>query len=107
MPVTKWLGAPRKAPSKHYVQDFVDHYMDPTEVTDRIVALSREFPKISQIIDLPYKTNGYRRLAQAQFGTATAGMFYVSSKRTGARAATTSASRSSSPTPPRPRCRSR
>ncbi len=83
VPVTKWLGAPRKAPSKHYVQDFVDHYMDPTEVTDRIVALSREFPKISQIIDLPYKTNGYRRLAQAQFGTTTAGMFYVSSKAYG------------------------
>ncbi|GIH65258.1 M14 family zinc carboxypeptidase [Microbispora siamensis] len=87
VPVTKWLGEPRKAPSKHYVQDFVDHYMDPTEVTNRIVSLSKEFPKISEIIDLPYKTNGYRRQAQAQFGTgsgsALASTFYVTSKAYG------------------------
>ncbi|WP_169947980.1 M14 family metallopeptidase [Microbispora sp. H11081] len=87
VPVTKWLGEPRKAPGKHYVQDFVDHYMDPTELTDRIVSLSAEFPKISEIVDLPYKTNGYRRHAQAQFGTgsgsALASTFYVTSKAYG------------------------
>ncbi|GAB3134413.1 M14 family metallopeptidase [Microbispora hainanensis] len=87
VPVTKWLGEPRKAPGKHYVQDFVDHYMDPTEVTGRIVALSKQFPNISEIIDLPYKTNGYRRQAQAQFGTgsgnALASTFYVTSKAYG------------------------
>ncbi|MCC5580364.1 chitobiase/beta-hexosaminidase C-terminal domain-containing protein [Microtetraspora sp. AC03309] len=83
IPVTKWLGAARKAPGKHYVADFVDHYMDPTEVTDRISSLAREFPKISEIVDLPYKTNGYRRAAQAQFGTVAASTFYVSSKAYG------------------------
>ncbi|WP_036320636.1 M14 family metallopeptidase [Microbispora sp. ATCC PTA-5024] len=84
VPVTKWLGEPRKAPGAHYVQDFVDHYMDPTEVTGRITALAKEFPAISQIVDLPYKTNGYRRAAQAQFGTAAASTFYVTSKAYGA-----------------------
>ncbi|GII57255.1 hypothetical protein Pth03_56440 [Planotetraspora thailandica] len=83
VPVTKWLGEKRKPPSKHYVEDFVDHYMDPTEVTGRISTLAKEFPKISQIIDLPYKTNGYRRAAQAQFGTAAASTLYVTSKAYG------------------------
>ncbi|MFF5108715.1 OmpL47-type beta-barrel domain-containing protein [Streptosporangium sp. NPDC000509] len=81
--VTKWLGATRKAPKPHYVSDFVDRYMDPTEITDRIVGLAAEFPKISEIVDLPYKTNGYRRSAQAQFGTATASIVYLNSKSYG------------------------
>ncbi|WP_214106891.1 OmpL47-type beta-barrel domain-containing protein [Acrocarpospora catenulata] len=81
--VSKWLGAPRPAPGEHYVSDFVDHYMDATEVTNRIVGLAQEFPKIARIIDLPYKTNGYRRLAQAQFGTASAGIVYLTSKAYG------------------------
>ncbi|WP_405149910.1 M14 family metallopeptidase [Sphaerisporangium sp. NBC_01403] len=83
VPVTKWLGDKRKAPNKHYVQDFVDHYMDPTETTGRFTSLASQFPKISQIIDLPYKTNGYRRAAQAQFGTVTASTLYVTSKAFG------------------------
>ncbi|MEV7006755.1 M14 family metallopeptidase [Streptosporangium sp. NPDC051022] len=81
--VTKWLGAKRRAPGRHYVSDFVDHYMDPTEVTGRISALAAEFPRTAQIIDLPYKTNGYRRAAQAQFGTVAAGTLYVTSKAYG------------------------
>ncbi|MEU8382215.1 M14 family metallopeptidase [Streptosporangium sp. NPDC048865] len=83
VPVTKWLGSPRKAPKPHYVADFVDRYMDPTELTGRITALAAEFPKISQIVDLPHRTNGYRRAAQAQFGTVAASTFYVSSKAYG------------------------
>ncbi|GES13255.1 hypothetical protein Amac_068520 [Acrocarpospora macrocephala] len=81
--VNKWLGEPRKAPSRHYISDFVDHYMDPTELTERIVALAKEFPKYAEIIDLPNKTNGYRRAAQGQFGTVAASTFYVSSKTFG------------------------
>jgi hypothetical protein len=83
VPVTKWLGDKRKAPNKHYVSDFIDHYMDPTELTGRITSLARQFPKISEIVDLPNKTNGYRRAAQAQFGTAPASTFYVTSKAYG------------------------
>ncbi|MFI6328544.1 M14 family zinc carboxypeptidase [Micromonospora chersina] len=78
--VAKWLGSPRKDPGKHpYVSDFVDHYMDPTEVTARFTGLAAEFPKLTELIDLPYKTNGYRRDAQAQFGTAAASTLYVTS----------------------------
>ncbi|MEU5720750.1 M14 family zinc carboxypeptidase [Micromonospora sp. NPDC047738] len=82
--VSKWLGSPRKVTGNHpYVSDFVDHYMDATEVTARISSLAAEFPKLTQLIDLPYKTNGYRRQAQAQFGTASASIVYVTSKAYG------------------------
>src|SRR5262249_42023489 len=81
--VTKWLGDARQKPNPHYVSDFVDHYMDPEEVYGRIDSLAKEFPKLTQLINLPYKTNGYRRAAQAQFGTATASTFYVTSKAYG------------------------
>ncbi|SCL45764.1 Chitobiase/beta-hexosaminidase C-terminal domain-containing protein [Micromonospora eburnea] len=82
--VGRWLGSPRKVTGDHpYVSDFVDHYMDPTEVTARFTSLAAEFPKLTQLIDLPYKTNGYRRQAQAQFGTATASILYVTSKAYG------------------------
>jgi hypothetical protein len=80
VPVTKWLGEPRKPPGRHYVADFVDHYMDPTEAGARITALAAEFPELTQIVELPYKTNGYRRAAQAQFGTVAASTFYVTSR---------------------------
>ncbi|TYC18753.1 M14 family zinc carboxypeptidase [Actinomadura syzygii] len=83
VPVKEWLGKPRKAPGKHYVSDFVDHYMDPTEVYGRINGLAKQFPKLAEIVDLPNKTNGYRRNAQAQFGTAAASTFYVTSKAYG------------------------
>ena len=82
-PVTKWLGAKRKAPKAHYVSDFVDHYMDPTEVYGRFTALAKEFPRLTTLVNLPNKTNGYRRAAQATFGTAAASTVYVTSKAYG------------------------
>ncbi|HEX6196092.1 MAG TPA: M14 family zinc carboxypeptidase [Jiangellaceae bacterium] len=77
--VVQWLGEPRKADGPHYATGFVDHYMDPTEVTERIEALAAEFPNLTEIIELPYTTNGYRRHAQALIGTAAANAFYVTS----------------------------
>ncbi|MEU3458217.1 M14 family zinc carboxypeptidase [Micromonospora sp. NPDC006766] len=81
--VTQWLGKKNPEPSESYVSDFVDHYMDPTEIMARLTALHQEFPKITQLIDLPNKTNGYRRKAQAQFGTVAQSTFYVTSKAWG------------------------
>ncbi|MEU1360370.1 hypothetical protein ABZ356_11055 [Micromonospora zamorensis] len=82
--VAKWLGSPRKNPGKHpYMSDFVDHYMDPTEVTARFAGLAAKFPKLTELIDLPYKTNGYRGKAQAQFGTAAASTVSVTSTACG------------------------
>ena len=82
-PVVKWLGEPRKAPGPHYATGFVDHYMDPTEAYARIESLANEFPNLAEIVNLPYKTNGYRRPAQALLGTTTSNTFYVTSKAWG------------------------
>ena len=82
-PVVKWLGEPRKAPGPHYATGFVDHYMDPTEAYARIESLANEFPNLAEIVNLPYKTNGYRRPAQAMLGTTNSDTFYVTSKAWG------------------------
>ncbi|SEF17211.1 M14 family zinc carboxypeptidase [Jiangella alba] len=78
VPVVEWLGDPRPDPGPHYATGFVDHYMDPTELYDRIEALAAEFPELAEIVELPYQTNGYRRKAQAMIG-AGATAFYVTS----------------------------
>lgn len=62
-----------------YLSDFVDRYMDPTEVTERIEQLAAEFPDLAEIVELPYQTNGYRRHAQALMGTLTSNAVVVNS----------------------------
>ncbi|RHW37994.1 zinc carboxypeptidase [Neobacillus notoginsengisoli] len=82
--VTEWLGEVKKgSPKKHYVKDFVDHYMDPNELYERAEQLAKEFPDLVEIIDMPNKTNGYRRLAQATIGSLTNSAVVVSSKAWG------------------------
>src|SRR5690606_15824930 len=73
--VVAWLGEPRKPDGPHYATAFVDHYMDPTEVYQRIEDLAAEFPDLTEIIELPYQTNGYRRHAQALIGSFTSTAF--------------------------------
>lgn len=51
---------------------FVDHYMDPTELYDRLEALAAAFPDLAEIIELPYKTHGYRRHAMGVTGAVAA-----------------------------------
>ncbi|MFJ7727417.1 M14 family metallopeptidase [Neobacillus sp. NPDC097160] len=82
--VTQWLGADKPGnPKKHYVKDFVDHYMAPGELYERAKELAKEFPDLVEIIDMPNKTNGYRRLAQAQLGNTTNTAVVVTSKAWG------------------------
>lgn len=52
-----------------YFEDFVTSYLTPTELYERIQQLAAEFPDLAEIVELPYKTNGYRRNAQALLGT--------------------------------------
>jgi hypothetical protein len=68
-PVEEWLPPDDDPDPEPYFRDFVDRYMDPTELQQRIVQLSQEFPRISEIIELPNRTNGYRRHAQAIIGS--------------------------------------
>ncbi len=82
--VTEWLGEEKPGnPKKHYVKDFIDHYMDPTELYERAEKLAEEFPELVEIIEMPNKTNGYRRHAQAVIGSHTDNSLVVTSKAWG------------------------
>ncbi|MEV0234490.1 M14 family metallopeptidase [Nonomuraea sp. NPDC050786] len=62
-----------------YQKDFVTQYMPPAQLNERIRALHRRFPKLTELITLPYPTNGYRRHAQALIGTPPAAAVVVTS----------------------------
>ena len=81
--VTEWLGDERQEPDEHYVTEFVDHYMAPAEIYERMRQLANEFPELAEIIELPYKTNGYRRHAKATLGSFTNSAVVVTSKAWG------------------------
>ncbi len=83
-PVASWPdGKPMPPTSPKYQKDFVTHYMAPDELYDRIERLHRQFPKLTSLITLPNRTNGYRRHAQAVFGTTEATSVVVTSKSYG------------------------
>ncbi|HET8642864.1 MAG TPA: M14 family metallopeptidase [Pseudonocardiaceae bacterium] len=78
--VQEWLPVPETSPEgPGYQRDFVTSYLTPTELYDRIHRLAAEFPELAEVVRLPYPTNGYRRKAQAVFGTANASRVAVDS----------------------------
>ncbi len=64
-PVNTWLGGGLPPMKEGYLSDFTTRYLDPTELYGRFRELAAEFPDLTTIIPLPYKTNGYQRRAQA------------------------------------------
>ncbi|MGI5152844.1 M14 family zinc carboxypeptidase [Plantactinospora sp. CA-294935] len=82
--VNHWLPTPRENPEgPGYQKDFVASYLTPTELYDRIHQLAAQYPKLAEIVELPYKTNGYRRKAQAVLGSANASRVAVDSRAWG------------------------
>jgi hypothetical protein len=80
----EWLPLDERGKRKDpYFQDFVDHYLDPTELYQRIEQLHAEFPQLTDIVSLPYQTNGYRRKAQALLGSVSASRVVVTSRAYG------------------------
>ncbi|MBB6451572.1 oligoribonuclease (3'-5' exoribonuclease) [Geomicrobium halophilum] len=65
--VSEWIGDPPEA-GDHYVSDFIDHYMTPNELNERIEQLAAEFPELAEVVTMPNETNGYRRHAQGMIG---------------------------------------
>ena len=71
--VNDWLPFDEDDPEPPgYQKDFITSYLTPSELYDRIHQLAEEFPDLATIVELPYKTNGYRRHAQALLGTSNA-----------------------------------
>ncbi|MGW0803985.1 M14 family zinc carboxypeptidase [Nonomuraea sp. NPDC002799] len=62
-----------------YQKDFITQYMPPAQLNDRVKSLHQRFPKLTDIITLPYRTNGYRRHAQALIGAPPAAAVVVTS----------------------------
>ena len=71
--VRNWPGPGLPPYAGGYLTGFHTHYMDAVEVYDRINDLADEFPNISEIVDLPYLTEGYQRKSMAVIGAADPG----------------------------------
>jgi len=72
--VNDWLPLPNENEGEDpYFKDFVTSYMTPTDLYERIEQLHAEFPQLTEIVELPFETNGYRRKAQAILGSTSGG----------------------------------
>ncbi len=69
--VKDWVSKDGKGFPATFQKDFNTHYVDPQEGYKRISDLAAAYPNIAQVYDLPNKTTGYQRKAQAIVGTAT------------------------------------
>lgn len=66
--VTEWLPDPDAPDDPLPRTDFLNAYMTPGELFDRIHQIAADFPDIAEVVELPHRTNGYRRHAQALLG---------------------------------------
>jgi hypothetical protein len=63
-----WPGATPPALPSGYQKDFIDAYMTPTDLQARIKRLGRQYRSLVDVVNLPNKTQGYRRTAVAYLG---------------------------------------
>lgn len=63
-----WPGATPPATPAGYQKDFISAYMTPEDIAARMKRLARQYPDLVDVIDLPNKTQGYRRTAAGYLG---------------------------------------
>jgi hypothetical protein len=78
-----WPGATPPALPSGYQKDFIDAYMTPADISARIRRLDRQYPALVDVINLPNKTQGYRRTAVAYLGDPAAAAVVVESVKFG------------------------
>ncbi|MCY1139829.1 M14 family zinc carboxypeptidase [Actinoplanes sp. Pm04-4] len=78
-----WPGATPPAAPSGYQKDFIDAYMTPVDIRARIKRLGRQYPNLVDVINLPNKTQGYRRTAVAYLGDPNAAAVVVESVKFG------------------------
>ncbi|HEY0535778.1 MAG TPA: M14 family zinc carboxypeptidase [Actinoplanes sp.] len=78
-----WPGATPPAQPTGYQKDFVAAYLTPTDIQARIKRLAKQYPQLVDVIDLPNKTQGYRRTAVAYLGDPNAAAVVVESIKFG------------------------
>jgi hypothetical protein len=78
-----WPNATPPVLPTGYQKDFVAAYMTPTDIQARIKRLARQYPALVDVLDLPNKTQGYRRTAVAYLGDPNAAAVVVESVKFG------------------------
>jgi hypothetical protein len=63
-----WPNAAAPPLPKGYQRDFVDAYLTPVDIRARIARLARQYRDLVDVINLPNRTQGYRRTATAYLG---------------------------------------
>ncbi|WP_433535318.1 M14 family zinc carboxypeptidase [Micromonospora sp. CA-249363] len=66
-----------------YQKDFIDAYLTPVDIQARIKRLARQYRDLVDVIDLPNRTQGYRRNAVAYLGDPAVAAVVVESIRFG------------------------
>ncbi|WFF01004.1 M14 family zinc carboxypeptidase [Micromonospora sp. WMMD964] len=80
---TLWPDAAPPPLPAGYQKDFIDAYLTPTDIQARIKRLARQYRDLVDVIDLPNKTQGYRRNAVAYLGDPAVAAVVVDSVRFG------------------------
>jgi hypothetical protein len=78
-----WPNATPPALPSGYQKDFIRAYLTPTDIKARVKRLARQYPRLVDVIDLPNKTQGYRRTAVAYLGDPAAAAVVVESVKFG------------------------
>jgi hypothetical protein len=78
-----WPNATPPALPTGYQKDFVDAYLTPTDIRARIQRLGRQYRNLVDVVDLPNRTQGYRRTAAAYLGDPAAAAVVVESVKFG------------------------
>ncbi|GAA3958805.1 hypothetical protein [Actinoplanes auranticolor] len=80
---TAWPNATPPPRPTGYQKDFIDAYLTPTDIRARIQRLGRQYDDLVDVIDLPRRTQGYRRTAAAYLGDPAAAAVVVESVKFG------------------------
>jgi zinc carboxypeptidase len=78
-----WPNSTPPALPTGYQKDFISAYMTPTDIAARIKRLARQYPSLVDVINLPNRTQGYRRTAVAYLGDPAAAAVVVESVKFG------------------------
>jgi len=80
---TAWPGATPPELPAGYQKDFIDAYLTPVDIKARLGRLARQYPDLVDLVDLPNRTQGYRRTATAYLGDPAAAAVVVESVQFG------------------------
>jgi len=78
-----WPNATPPTLPSGYQKDFIDAYLTPTDLRARITRLGRQYRGLVDVVNLPNKTQGYRRTAAAYLGDPAAAAVVVESVKFG------------------------